>query len=700
MTFKRSYFWKKAPFVKILCAFIPGIVVQFYFDVPEQTGWLLFSISLFISCIFSFLPFFNRYKYSFLQGIFLSAIFFCAGMILTRQKDIRNDKRWFGNLYKEGNTHIIILEEPPVEKTRSFKASARTRFIGNTQLAPVKGNIIVYFRKDTTGDKGDRLPLGYGTRILFKKTLQEIRNAGNPGGFDYQRYCLFQGITHQVFLNNSDYLILAAQKESGLKKLIFTSRERILNILRNYINEKELGLAEALLIGYKEDLEQSLVQSYTNTGVVHIIAISGLHLGLIYWLLVLLFKPFGRYVKLKWMRTLLIIAGLWAFSLLAGAQPSILRSAFMFSFIALGENFNRKTSIYNSIAVSAFLLLCIKPFWLWDVGFQLSYSAVLSIIIFMRPIYNWFYFSNKILDFFWKLNAVTLAAQILTLPISIYYFHQFPTFFFLTNFIAVPLSSLILLGEIALCAFGAFPLIAQPLGKMISWLIWFMNSYIERVEDIRFSLWEGLQINTWQVLMLFLFVTCSSLWLMERSKNALKAGLIFLLAFIVIRSYSFFLAGRQRKIIVYNVPQKRAVDLVNGRSYFFVGDSGLVANDFVRNFHLKPARIMLRLERKDQLPGLFIQKDHMIFFGKKILLLDKPFITDRPDIKPVIDLLVISKNPKIYIKKLSAMMEIKLVVFDASVPAWKANYWKRDCDSLNIPWHDVSEDGAFVMSLR
>jgi competence protein ComEC len=702
MTLYRSYFWKKAPFVKILLAFIPGIIFQVQCQLPVRTGWLLLAISILVSCIFLFLSFYSRYKYSFFQGLSLSAIYFCVGMILSWQKDIRNNNKWLGRSYEERKFMIVTLEEPLVEKARSFKADAKTRSLGKEgRLRPVKGNIIIYFRKDTSTAHATDLPFGYGSQLLFKKPLQEISNAGNPGGFDYKRYCLFRGFTHQVFLNKNEYEILAGKKETFLKKMIFSSRDKVLGILRKYItNDKELGLAEALLIGYKNDLERSLVQSYTNAGVVHIIAISGLHLGLIYWLLVLLFKPLQRHVKLKWLRTLLIIAGLWAFSLLAGAQPSILRSSFMFSFIALGEHLNRKTSIYNSMAVSAFLLLCINPFWLWDVGFQLSYAAVLSIIIFMQPIYNWLFFSNKILDFFWKLNAVTLAAQVLTLPISIYHFHQFPTLFILTNFIAVPLSSLILLGEIALCALAIFPPLAQLLGNLISWLIRFMNTYIEKVESIGFSLWDGLQINGWQVFLLFLFVACVSYWLMERSKNSLKTGLVLLLGFTALRSWSIFQSNKQKKIIVYNVPQKRAVDIINGRSYFFVGDSGLLANDFIRNFHLKPARVMLRIEKKEQLPGLFIQNGCMDFFGKTILLLDKPLAAVHRGPKPVIDLLVISKNPKIYISKLAAMMELKQVVFDGSVPAWKANYWKSDCDSLQIPWHDVSQQGAFVMDLH
>ncbi len=591
---------------------------------------------------------------------------------------------------------VVTVDEPPVEKTRSVKANALVNYLlRDGRSFPVKGKIILYFKKES-------LPAPvYGSRLLINKPLQEIKNAGNPGGFDYKRYSLFQGITHQVYLTTGDVELLPGKEESWSRKFIYDSREKILSILRGNIQgEKELGLAEALLIGYKNDLEQSLVQSYTNTGVVHIIAISGLHLGLIYWLLALVFKPLQRKKKLSWLRPVLIITGLWLFSLLAGAQPSILRSALMFTCIVLGESLSRKTSIYNTLALSAFILLCINPFWLWDVGFQLSYAAVLSIIIFMRPVYNQFYIKNKLLDLFWKMNAVTIAAQLLTIPLSIYHFHQFPNLFLLTNFVAVPLSSLIVLGEILLCVVSFIPAVALWVGKLIAMFIGLMNTYIEHIESIPFSLWDGLQIGLAQALLLLLFIVGTSYWLMERSARGLKWALVAFLGFSALRSWSFLESSRQQKIIVYNVSQKKAIDIINGRGYYFAGDSSLLENDLARNFNLKPSRVLHRIKEVNDMEGLSVRENCLEYRGKHILLLDGPVSYIPSSSRPAIDLLVISKNPKLYMKKLAAALEIKQVVFDASVPAWRSGYWKKDCDSLAIPWHDVTTSGAFVMNLR
>lgn len=696
MPMQEIYFWKKVPFLRLLLALMIGIAVQWFCQLMPLIWYIMFAGALLILISFFYFPLFTRYRLGFLNGLATLLPFIAVGALLVWHHDIRHTKNWFGNHIKDNITFIATLEETPVEKTNSFKADANiTHLVENERTVPVKGKIILYFKKDSLS------PLEYGSQIIFRKSLQEIQNSGNPGGFDYKRYSLFHGITHQVYLAPGEFIALQKTNQKWVPAFLNTARDKVLNILRNNIQgDKESGLAEALLIGYKDDLDKTLVQSYTNTGVVHVIAISGLHLGLIYWLLIQLLQPMKRHKYAKWLRPLIIICGLWLFSLLAGAQPSILRSAVMFTCIVAGENLSKRTSIYNTLALSAFILLCYNPYWLWDVGFQLSYSAVLSIIIFMRPIYNLLYVKNKLLDFFWKLNAVTIAAQILTLPVSIYHFHQFPTHFLLTNFVAVPLSSLILLGEIFLCVISIIPVAGLLLGQSLSWLIWLMNSYIEKVEALPFSLWDNLQISIAQVVFLFIFIAGLSYWMLEKTKTGLKIGLIALLGFFLLRDFSFWQKNKQQKIIVYNVPQHRAIDFINGRHFFFAGDPDLLENDFARNFHLKPSRILQRIEPLDSLNNFISNNNYVSFGNKNILLLDSTVSFTLLSPRQTIDLLVVSKSPKLYISRLNNSFIIKQIIFDGSVPAWRLKYWKKDCDSLHIPYYDVGEKGAFVMSLN
>ena len=697
MASRAVYFWKKTPFIRLLLPLATGIIIQWHLRCALPTWWLLLAFSLIFISFFFCVPFFQRFKWAWADGIGVALLFIPAGALLAGYNDIRHDHKWFGNYDSHNAALIVSLDEPLTEKTKSVKANARVNYIiDGDKIINVKGKIILYFKKDSL------LPnLTYGSQIIFQKPLQEIKNSGNPGGFDYKRYSLFQEITHQVYLGPGEFEILNGAKKSSINSFLYSIRDKVLTILRTNIKgEKESGLAEALLIGYRDDLDKTLVQSYSNTGVVHIIAISGMHLALIYWLLNLLLQPVRKSKKWRWIKPVVSTSLLWWFSLLTGASASVLRAAVMFTFIVLADSVSRKSSIYNTLAASAFCLLCYDPYWLWDVGFQLSYAAVLSIVIFMRPVYNLFYFKNKLLDRIWKLNAVTFAAQILTTPLSIYHFHQFPVYFFLTNFIAVPLSSAIVLGEILLCSVSFIPSVPLITGKVLSWLIMLMNNYIRRIESLPGSLWDGLQINGMQAILLFVAVAGLSFWLMEKIKQGLIIGLVAVLAFFAERSRSFINTGQQQKIIVYNGPQREAIDFIAGRNYLFYGDTGLLADDFVRNFHLKPSRILNRISAAGEMHGLVINYKYAVYKNKRILLADTALSFSGEGEKYDLDLLIISKNPKLYVARLAKTFQIKQVVFDGSVPYWKLAYWKKDCDSLHIPYYDVSEKGAFVMSLN
>lgn len=686
---RTSLFWKRSPFVRFLIALITGILLEWYFH-PDGKFWIiLFVTGIALTLVFSYTGLFTKYKYGFINGLAITSAFTAFGALLIYQKNILNDRNWFGKNLHPGSVIIATLDEPVSEKPKSLKSVAVVNYlVGKGEKR--KGKIIIYFKKQ------ENFQPDYGTQIIFSGNLEEIKNSGNPGAFDYKQYCLFQGITHQVFLDQKDYKILSRENGNRFWKFIYQSREKIINILRKNIKgEKEKGLAEALLIGYKDDLDKSLVRSYTNTGVVHIIAISGLHLGLIYLLLSGLTKPLEK-KKLKWLRPLIIISGLWLFSLMAGAQPSILRSALMFTCIVTGETLARKGSVFNTMAISAFILLCINPFWLWDVGFQLSYAAVLSIIIFMKPVYDLFFIKNKLLDFIWKMNAVTLAAQVLTIPICIYYFHQFPNLFLLTNFLAVPLSSIILLGEILLCAISFIPVLASLTGKVLTSLIDIMNIYIERIESIPGSVSSNLQINFIQGLLLFCFITGTCYWLMEKSKTVLKFSLLALLGYILFQTFSLIKTGQQQKIIIYNIPNTTAIDFISGNRAFFIGDSSLMNNQLFQQYYLQPAHILNRIKKTGSLSGVkFLQ------FGDKHILITGEYWNAGPlETKIPVDLLVISNKSKIPVSKLNASLKINQLVIDSSVPRWKAGKLKKECDSLGIPWYDVNEKGAFIMRLR
>jgi competence protein ComEC len=435
--------------------------------------------------------------------------------------------------------------------------------------------------------------------------------------------------------------------------------------------------------------------------VVHIIAISGMHLALIYGLLVWLFDKIPLINKSTITQVILILACLWIFSLLTGAAASVLRSAVMFTFIAVGKKLSKQSSIYNSLAGSALVMLCYNPYFLWDVGFQLSYLAVVGIIIFQKAIYNWFYIKNKLLNEIWKLMAISLAAQVLTFPICIYYFHQFPNLFLITNIVAVPLSGIILFVEIGLVAFSWVPFAGSLLGTLTGWMVWFMNSIIRVISEISFAVWDNIPSSVASTWLLYGVVIGVGMWLLNQSKASFRMAIISLLAFVILQAWQNWQIKQQQQLIVYNVPQHKAIDFIAGNEYHFIGDSILLEDGALQNFHLKPARIALQLyKRSDSLQTVFQQLQFYQFGNKKILLIDKPLWFEQGLQKTDVDLIIISKNPSLRISRLAAVFNCGKYIFDASNSLRKIDQWQKDCSDLHLNYFSIPANGAYVCNIK
>ena len=684
---------KKYPFIRLLPALIAGILLQWYLHFSITLLLVITAVVLLFTGCFSFLTLAQKFIAQWLQGALILLLFILLGAIITYTKDIRHQNNWFGNYYAPGDSIIITLEEPLLEKANSYKALASVNSISkNNEWKNTQGKILVYFKKDSMP------PLTYGAVILLHKPLQQITNSGNPGTFDYNRYCLFQDITSQVFLKEEEYFILEDNNTNWLQQKIYYVRDAAIATLKEYIpGEKEQGVAEALLIGYRNDLDKDLVQAYSNTGVVHIIAISGLHLGMIYGLLLGIFSLFKKHRLTNWIKPLVILFVLWAFTLVAGAAPSIMRSAVMFTFIVIGTSLNRRTNMYNTLAASAFCMLLYNPFMLWDVGFLLSYAAVISIVMFMQPVYNWFYFKNKIKDKIWALTSVTIAAQAFTIPIVVFYFQQFPNFFLITTFIAVPLSCLILYGEILLLCVSFITGLAKLIGVLLGFLVKLMNMFIEYMNELPFAVWNNLQLSILQTWLLYACIITVLVWLMKKSSKAFVVSIAFFAAFIISTCVDIIQRNQQQKLIVYNVPKQKAVDIIQGGSYTFKGDRILLEDSFLRNFHLKPARILFRTSPALPLFSELNAENFIEVNGTTILFLDSALNSENLQKKIAVDIIIISNNPKLYINQLQDVFEFKQLVFDSSNPLWKTELWKKDCENLHLRFHSVAQQGAFVM---
>lgn len=523
--------WKEAPFLRLIPPFIIGIIIQWYTGLAPAITWITAVACLASLALLTRLPLSLQFRYRLTFGIPINILLVCAGALLTYYKDIRNQTQWFAHHYTTGDTLLITIQDPPAEKEKTYTTTASVQaLIKKGYQQPAQGKLRLYIKKED-----QPATIHYGDQLLIVKTPAPVNNFNNKTGFNYAQYSARKGIYHQVYLSEKEYIIAEKKQVNPVKKVLLHTRKKVLNTIREIIpDKKQAGLAEAILIGYRNDLDKQLLQSYINTGVVHVIAISGLHLGIIYGLLIFLFNRVHKRWMHRWVKPITLLTALWLFAFLSGASPSALRAAIMFTCLIIGNQLPQPASTCNSLAASAFLLLCYDPCLCWDIGFQLSYAAVLSILLFRKPVYNIAFIPNKYIDQGWKLVAITIAAQILTLPISIYHFHQFSNLFLVTNLLAVPLSSIILIGELLLCTLSFIPLVAKAIGWLVAWCINLLNSFIETINQLPFSTASNIQLSLPQAILLYIIIAGLTSWLIQKKNTglitALSATWLFLLA--------------------------------------------------------------------------------------------------------------------------------------------------------------------------
>ncbi len=689
--------WKRAPFIRLALPLIIGIICQFYLQLfIAQIIWLT-VIFILAFLAFNALPQYLRFHYKFVQGIIISLFMMVLGFFVTWQRDVRNNSGWYGNHYGDSSFMMVTIDEPLVEKAKSFKALVSADFvITNATTQKVCGKMVLYLGKESGSET-----LQYGDKILFKKRIEPIRNSGNPGAFDYAQYSAFRQLYHQCFLRKNEYVLLKEKNKSAWSSFLFATRKRVVNIIDEYVTGvDEAAIAKALLIGYKVDLDRDLVQAYSNAGVVHLIAISGLHMGIIYGVLLWVFSTIPVLKNLKFIRLFLILVFLWLFAFLTGAAPSVMRAAVMFSFILAGGAFNKSGSVYNSLAGSAFFLLCFNPYILWDVGFQLSYLAVLGIVIGQKFISKWFYFQNKILQYAWQLAAVSLAAQLFTFPVCLYYFHQLPMLFLLANIIAIPLATLILWSCLLLVLISPIEFAAFYFGKFINALLWLLNKTVVTVNSIPFSLWEGFSISVLETCFLYVIACCIAHAFMIKSKLTFKLAIYCSLILATSTFFEKWNTSHQQKMVVYNVPGFKAIDFITGENFTFAGDAQLGANKGLETFQLKPTRIYF-MANSPLLSGKSFYQSRNFFTlnNKRIQVIDSAIHYAIHTEKIKRDYIIISKNPAVSIKDLAKKFECNHYISDATNSLWKIEKWKKECEELHLQFHSVVEQGAFVTDL-
>ncbi|MGX5818328.1 ComEC/Rec2 family competence protein [Chitinophaga lutea] len=664
--------WKQAPFLRLLVPLLAGILwgrsIFPYIAGIGIAGWIVITL----------LPLRLRFAWRHAQGACVLGCVVACGGGLVHLGDITNAAGWWGRGAPDSCHLIVSLLEPPLRKPRSWKAEAAVEKIGGRSA---QGRIVVYF--------SERPALGYGDRMLLFGEPQRIRSSGNPGAFDYAAYCARQQLYHQVFLRPSQWRQLPGNAGSRLGHALLAAREHCLRTIQRYIQHKAAaGVAEALLIGYRTDLDQDIVQAYTNTGVVHIIAISGLHLGLIYATLLLLLRWVPDRRGAQAVKALILVVVLWAFSLLTGASASVLRSAVTFTVMAAGQLvLRRQADSFNTLGAAAFLLLCWNAQLVRDAGFLLSFLAVGGILLCYRPLYDCWIPQRWWLDKLWQLVAISLAAQVFTWPVCIWYFHQFPNYFLAANIVAVPLSTLLLYGEILLVA---LPISGPWLGPALEWGIRGMNAAIQWVDDLPGAVTANIPLSGWQMGWLYVAVAGACWWLLAEKKAGcwLLSGALLVSTALGARRKAEAL--RSRKLIVYNVPRNTLIEFLDGERSVLAGDS----IDAVR--FTAPAHLALGLSRAT---FSYTRKRYFVLNnGKRLLILNGRLPRYPPPAPIFINYILLTHNPPIDISRLHHFFTYEQLIFDGSNAGFRLREWKNACNALPLRCFSVPDEGAFVVN--
>lgn len=685
--------WRTAPFFRLLLPLACGILLAFYVPMGTSTALWIAVMALLLLVIGHL----NALRYPVFYGIVHFVFWLAFGHALYTLNHFENDANFIGKAYKPGTLLAATLTTPPEPKPKSYRAEASVvQWDQSTRhWKPLSGGIILYFNKDSL--PGD---LGIGSRVAFTKALQPIRSSGNPGSFDYRQYAAAQGLFFQVYLKPGEYAADEVKSGYWLRAWPIKARNHLLGVLRKYIPDpKTLGVAEALLTGYRNDMDKELNWQYAGTGVAHIIAISGLHLGMIQAGLLFLLMPLRKIRHGKNIRALVVILLLWVFTIITGAGPSVLRSALMFTILLFGEVIGRKGNSYNSLAASAFILLLLNPGVLFDVGFQLSYSAVLSIFMFNRPIAQWVQTGNKWVDKTWQVFSVTLAAQILTLPFVVYYFNQFPVYFLLANLAAIPLSWLALNLSLLLTLFFFWlPPVAAMLGRGIHISIAAMNQSIAWIDRLPMSRIENIYLPLPQAILLMVMIAFLSAWFLLRHKGSAVIAFGGLLALIIYREMLWQQNSFRQKLVVYNISGHTAIDLFSGHSATFWGDRECLTNPGIYRMNINPARIRLQAKDTAILPRDTSGFQWLNFSGTRILVLDKEPDIRRSDTASA-DILLLAANIRAKPAWILEKIKCKNIVAGPQMPFYRIRQWQIAADSLHLRLHPVAEKGAFILDL-
>ena len=667
------------PLARMTIGFLTGILVAYYF---KPTPSFVFELLFIASCVFVIAYFFSKRNAA--NAIYFGlATYFLAFGIGASTQIIHTDSFQKSNYIHEKS----IFDKPQLisvaikEKLRSSAYNDRYIVLVNQIDGKKKsGRILLNVRKDSLNHSFE-----IGTHLQIKGSLYQNSPAKNPNQFDYGKYLENKQIYAQMYADASD-IKMGSIMEKDIWYYTAKLRTKIIrNLEKTHFNKAELHVAIALILGQQQDISPEIIRDYQFAGAVHILSVSGLHIGFILLFVTFILKPFPNTRRGSFIKLIIILLSLSSFGFIAGLAPSVLRSVTMFSFVAIGMYLRRSTNIFHTLLVSMLLILLFQPSFLFDVGFQLSYVA-LFFILWLQPLLSQLWLPKTIISkYFWDILTVSFAAQIGAFPLSIYYFHQFPGLFFVTNLVIIPFLSLIMGLGVLVMVLAAFDTIPLFLVQFLEWSIFILNKIINSIASLEQFIIQDIPFN-WQLLLsVYVLLITMIIWLKKPSFNRLVLAMMTLIVFQITYFQTRWTIQNQMELVIFNTKKSSLIAERNGENItVYANDSLLKSVSKNKTFASYSMGNFSSLKAKKRLQNL------IYFNGKKILIVDSVAVypkNSRPDI------VVLTQSPKINLERMLQNLKPKMVVVDGSNFRTIQKLWKATCLKNKIPFHATGEKG-------
>lgn len=668
--------------IKLTIFLIVGILIGYYFSPSIYTSLVCVVISIVVMLLVYVIQK-KQFKQSFWFGVLVCLTTIQCGILTINVNNQTNFSNHYSHFISDtyNTAYSIKFRVNDVLKPSKFsnKYIVDIITIDSTQVI---GKLLLNIKKDS-----NLQVLSVDDTFFVKTNFKSINSPLNPGQFDYKHYLKKKYIYHQLFINTFDLIALNSNKTT-LFGIANNVRAFINSRLKSYsFKPKELAIINALFLGQRQDISKEIYTAYTNAGAVHILAVSGLHIGIILLILNFVFKPIERLKYGKLIKACILVFLLWSFAIIAGLSASVTRAVTMFSIITVSLNINRPTNIFNTLAISMFLILVVKPMFLFDIGFQLSYVAVFAIVCIDPLLYKVWQPKKWLLDKYWHTLTVTLSAQFGIIPLSLFYFHQFPGLFFLSNLIIIPLLGFILgfgILIIILAVMGFLPsFLAQCFGVIIS----SMNNVVSWISQQDAFLFQDISFSIFYVFTSYLLIITIIKFLYKpKFKNSIQVLLACIILQLVAIGSSIYKPNNA--LVIFH------------KSKFSI--IGKVVNNTLTVFHnLKTPAINNRIIKDYKTKhNLNYVEEHKLLplyelHNTRLIVIDSFGIYNVENHQP--DYVLLQDSPKINLNRLIDSIQPKHIIADGSNYSSYVDRWAATCFKRKLPFYQTSKIGAFII---